>query len=141
MSLQHRFVDDESLGEVLAAMNSLRVAPKRQIDRNFKYCKRAWGSLNRLLGNKELVLARLRSNLGTVSNRPGFTYWEIRKERPPELPIGAEEVNEYVAVMTFVGAPQTYAYPHHIWRAGQDEFILWPSDIMGERKPWWQFWR
>jgi hypothetical protein len=86
--------------------------------------------MSSISGNQRSVLRHLERNLKSVVGRPGFTHWEANKGagvRAADLP---QDTNEFLGVMTFVGNP-TYAYPHHIWRTGEDEYVLWPSEVMG----------
>jgi hypothetical protein len=122
-------VDRAAMQSIKMLMESLPVAPSNQVEVNFRSCQRAWGQMSSFSGQGKSVISRLETNLKSVTRRPGFSYFEAKKGPGVRAADLSQNTNEFLGVMTFVGNP-TYAYPHHIWRTGEDEYSLWPSEVI-----------
>ncbi len=129
---QFTTIDDATMEQVHEVMQTLPIAPVAQVDANHAVCRNAWGSAPRLDGDAASVLTRLKKNLESITARPGFQHCQARKmDTLPARTYGPQDAQEYLALMAFIAKPSLYAYPHHIWRTGDDAYVLWPSEVMG----------
>lgn len=125
-------VDAVAMEQVHEVMQTLAIAPVAQVDANQAACRAAWGCCPRFDGDAAAVLSRLQRNLASITARPGFQSCTVGKiDTLPARSQSLQDAREYLAVMTFIEKPSLYAYPHHIWRTGDDAYVLWPAQVMG----------